>query len=528
MAERIVSEFRGTGGVAVTPHRAATAAAIDVLVAGGNAVDAAIAANATLGMVYPTTCGIGGDLFALVHTPGMERPAVLNASGRGGSGLDAAALRAAGHESFPLREPASITVPGCVDGWVALAGRFGTRPLGDLLDPVIGLGRNGFEVSVEFASDLARVHDLITGQPSAEALYPGGSPPPAGSTITRPDLAGTLEGIAADGRSAFYGGRVGEAIAAATGGVLTADDLAGNAPDWVEPIGATVFGLTGWTVPPNSQGYLTIAALMLIEALDPPRDPEDPALHHAVIEAYRAVAWERDDLVTDPDRAPLPPEELLDPDRILARVADIEPDSVATWPRPRPVPGGTAYLCVVDRDDMAVSLIQSNFWGIGSGIAAGDTGVFLHNRGAGFCLIPGHPNEAALGRRPLHTLSPTLWTDGGRAAMTLGTRGGHQQPQYLAQMATALLHLGLDPGAAQSLPRWHTDQGGTAAGSSVVVEARTPPAVVEGLTARGHAVERGPDHPQGWGPVSVITLSPDGTRTAAADPRVTAATAQGA
>jgi gamma-glutamyltranspeptidase/glutathione hydrolase len=526
--ERAVSEHHGPGGVAVTPDELATTAATDVLRAGGNAVDAAIAANATLGMVYPTTCGIGGDLLAIVHAPGMDRPAVLNASGRGGSGLDAAALRAAGHTTVPLREPSSVTVPGCVDGWVALLGRFGTRTLADLLGPVIALGTDGFRVGVEFADDLARIRKLIAGQPSADAMYPGGEPPAAGATLTRPDLARTLSAIAASGRSAFYEGPVAAAISAATRGVLTPEDLAANASDWVEPIGATVFGLTGWTVPPNSQGYLTLAALMLVEALDPPRDPDDPALHHTVIEAYRAVAWERDDLVADPGRAPLTPDALLDPERILNRVSHIDPRRVASWPDPRPAPGGTAYLCVVDADDMAVSLIQSNFSGIGSGIGAGDTGVFLHNRGAGFNLEPGHPNEAAPGRRPLHTLSPTLWTDHGRAAMTLGTRGGHQQPQYLSQAAAALLHLGLDPAATQALPRWHADQAGDVAGSSLLVEARMPDAVVDGLEARGHRVERGPDRPQGWGPVSMIVLDPDGGRRAAADPRVTTATAQGA
>jgi gamma-glutamyltranspeptidase/glutathione hydrolase len=175
---------------------------------------------------------------------------------------------------------------------------------------------------------------------------------------------------------------------------------------------------------------------------------------------------------------------------------------------------------------MAVSAIQSNFTGIGSGISAGATGVFLHNRGGGFSLVPGHPNEAAPGKRPLHTLSPTLWTRGDRAAMVLGTRGGHQQPQYLAQMVALLLHADLQPAAAQALPRWHADGPGPTA-STVTVEARMPETVVEGLQHRGHLVEMGPDRPQGWGPVSMIMIDPDGGRLAAADPRVTSALAAG-
>ena len=522
----MVSTHTTTGAIAVTPHHLATGAAVEVMAGGGNAADAIVAANAVLGMVLPTTCGIGGDLFAIVHRPGDDRPDVLNASGRGGSGLDAAGLRDRGHTTMPLREPDSITVPGCVDGWVALLRRHGTRPLGDLLAPAIRLGTDSFEVSVELASDLARIETLIADQPSARALYPGGSPPHAGDRIRRQDLAATLEGVAARGRDAFCRGPVAEAIVEAAAGILSADDLAGNTPDWVEPIGIDVFGLRGWTVPPNSQGYLTLAAAALIEAIDPPRDPEDPAFHHAVIEAYRAVAWERDDLVADPRFAPMEPHDLLARERILDRLPSIDHDMVALWPAPGEAPGGTAYFCAIDAEGMAVSAIQSNFTGIGSGISAGTTGVFLHNRGGGFSLVPGHPNEAATGKRPLHTLSPTLWTREHRVAMMLGTRGGHQQPQYLAQMVTLLLHAGLEPAEAQAFPRWHADGPGPR-GSSLTVESRMPAAVVEGLEHRGHSVDLGPDHPQGWGPVSVITVDDEGRRVGAGDPRVTSATAAG-
>jgi gamma-glutamyltranspeptidase/glutathione hydrolase len=523
---RPVSTYAGHGAVAVTPHHLATAAAVEVMHGGGNAVDGMIAANAVLGMVLPTTCGIGGDLFAIVHRPGEDRPEVLNASGRGGSGLDATRLRDAGHATMPLRDPSSITVPGCVDGWEALLDRHGTRTLDQLLVPAIRLGRDGFPVSVELASDLVRIAPMIQGQLSADALYPDGSAPEPAQRLRRNDLAGTLEGIATGGRDAFYRGPVADAISQATSGVLQPEDLAANRPDWVEPIGAGVFGLQAWTVPPNSQGYLALAAVMLIEALDPPADPRNPAFHHAVIEAYRAVAWERDDQVADPRFVPTPLEQLLDPERILTRLESIDPDTVAIWPPPGEAPGGTAYFCAVDANGMAVSMIQSNFTGIGSGISAGRTGVFLHNRGGGFSLATGHPNEAAPGKRPLHTLSPTLWTRGDRAALVLGTRGGHQQPQYLAQMAALLLHTGLSPAEAEMSPRWHAE--GAGAGASVItVEGRMPGDVVDGLRVRGHAVEKGLDFPQGWGPVSVITIAEDGARVGAADPRVTSASAQG-
>jgi len=493
---------------------------------GGNAADAVIAADAVLGMVLPTTCGIGGDLFAIVHRPGMDRPEVLNASGRGGSGLSADRLRSLGAD-MPYRAPETVTVPGCVDGWVALLDRHGSRPLADLLAPAIGFGIDGFPVSPEFARDLVTIEPMVRGQESAEALYPQGTPPAEGATLRRPDLAATLQGIAASGRDAFYSGAVAAQIAAATGGVLTTDDLAGNQPDWVEPAGATVFGLDAWTLPPNSQGYLTIAAAMLLEGLDIPADPDDPRFHHAVIESYRAVAWERDDLIADARFAPMSANELLDPKRLLPRRDRIDPKRAARWPQSRPVPGGTAYFCAVDGDGMAVSCIQSNFAGIGSGLAAGTTGVFLHNRGAGFNLIPGHPNEAAPGKRPLHTLSPTLWTRQGRPALVLGTRGGHQQPQYLIQIAALLNLVGLDPAAAQQVPRWSADAIDGEA-SAVDVESRMSDTVVAGLRQRGHQVKTGPAWAVGWGPVSIVAIDGEGTRRAAADPRVSTASAAGA
>jgi gamma-glutamyltranspeptidase/glutathione hydrolase len=520
---RPVSAVTARGGVAVTPHALATQAAIDVLLSGGNAADAAIAANATLGTVLPTTCGIGGDLFALVHGPGMGAPEALNASGRGGSGLDAAELRAAGHVAIPPRSVSSITAPGCVDGWEALAERHGTRPLGILLADAISHAERGFEVSLELADDLERIAPIVGAAPSAPELYPDDRPPRAGTELTRPGYAAVLAAIAEHGRVAFYEGRVADAIVRATEGRLTAPDLARRQADWVAAIGLDVFGHTLWTTPPNSQGYLTAAATWLLEHFAMGDDPGHPAFHHAVVESYRAVAWERNALVADPDHLPLTVERLLDPNRFASRLDAMSHDRVAAWPAPGRSPGGTAYLCVVDAAGMAVSLIQSNFTGIGSGISAGDTGVWLHNRGAGFSLEPGHPNEAHPGKRPLHTLSPTLWTRGGSASLVLGTRGGHQQPQYLLQVA-ALLHLArLEPAEVQSEARWHIDAAGDGGASVLLTEARMPEVVVVGLTRRGHAVSRGPAWSPGWGPVSVIAIAPDGTRRAAADPRASTA-----
>ena len=495
--------------------------------AGGSAADGVIAANAVLGMVLPSTCGIGGDLFALVHRTGMARPEVLNASGRGGSGLSAAALRDAGHVRMPTYGAPTISVPGCVDGWEALQARHGHLDLTEVLKDAITLGEEGFEVSVEFADSLARLADSLRGQSSAAALYPSRKPPAPGETLKRRDLASTLRQIAAGGRAAFYEGEVATSIAAATKGILTIDDLSANTVDWVDPIGIDVFGLTGWTIPPNSQGYITLAAAWAFERLGESADHTDPAFHHALIEAYRAFAWERNDVVADPDHVPWKLEEYLAPDRLERRLEVLRPDAVADWPEPTPGPAGTAYFCAIDADGMTVSCIQSNYFGIGSRISAGTTGVFLHNRAAGFSVIEGHPNEAAPGKRPLHTLSPTLWTRDIEPALVLGTRGGDQQPQYLLQMAAAMLHADLDPAQAQGQPRWSISNGGSGSGSVVSVESGMPERVVSGLGAAGHTVTPGPALTPGWGPVSVIAIDTTGVRTAAADPRITTAVADG-
>ncbi len=515
----------GAGAVAVTPHHLSAAAALEILAAGGNAADAVIAANAVQGVVAPETCGIGGDLFALVWRPGEGRPLALNASGRAGSGVSATRLRDAGHTGVPLHGAASVTVPGCVDGWDALAARCGALPLAAALRPAITIAAEGFPASPELAAALAAAHGDLADVQSAASLYPGRTAPEPGDVLIRADLAGTLAAIAADGRDAFYAGAAGEGVAAATGGEVTRADLDRDQADWIEPLGAPALGRTGWTIPPNSQGWLTLAASWLLERLDPPPDPGDPAWAHAQIEAYRAVAWERDDMVADPEHLAVPPDRLVDPDRLAARLPHLRPDAVATWPAPGPAPGGTAYMCVVDATGMAVSLIQSNFHGLGSRRGAGKSGVLLHNRGAGFCLVPGHPNELAPGKRPLHTLSPTLWTREGSLDLVLGTRGGHQQPQYLVQLAAAIFRLGDDPGAAQSRPRWSTASFGAGAPSRVEFEDRVPSRVTDGLRKRGHDVQLAGPWMGGWGPISVIAVAADGTRHGAADPRVTTAAA---
>ncbi len=491
--------------------------------AGGNAVDAAVAVNAVVGVVRPTDCGVGGDLFALIHRPGDEAPAVLNASGRAGSGASAQSLREAGFDDMPIDHPAAVTVPGCVDGWITLLDRFGSLSLDAVLGPAIRFATDGFPISVEMADNLAALSDVIADQPSGFELYPGGRPPAEGEMLARPALAGTLRSIASQGRDGFYAREVGAAIEAATDGWIRAEDLDANAPEWVQPARLDVLGETAWTIPPNSQGYITLATLAIFEQLGAPHDFADPDYHHLLIEAYRAAAWDRELHLADPDAMTVSTDDLLHPLRLEERASAIT-SRAGAWPAPDPLPGGTAYMCTLDAAGMGVSLMQSNFYGIGSGLSAGSTGVWLHNRGAGFSLQPGHPNELSPGKRPAHTLAPSLWTRDGALTMLLGSRGGDLQPQLVAQLAADLLYLGMDPAQAQAMPRWALDFFGPGVASAPALEDTMPAAVIEGLAARGHDVTTVPAQ-RAWGPVSVIRTAGDGIHHAAADPRISTAAA---
>jgi gamma-glutamyltranspeptidase / glutathione hydrolase len=510
-------EVHGFGGVVVTPHVLSTQAGINALNRGGSAVDAAIAANAVQGVVAPETCGIGGDLFALVHDAGGVT--ALNASGRAGSKVSATALRDEGLTSIPQHHPAGVTVPGCVAGWFELAERYGR--LSVKRQP--GLGHRSGPRRLPSLHRIQRSHPPHGRVPPWECRWRPASPrrttPASRGTGTTPEPGCSLERIAAEGPTAFYTGDIAASICDAVGGLITPEDVAGYTADWVQPLAAEVFGVKGWTIPPNSQGYLTLATLKIFESLTPTMDPDDPLWTHLLVESYRAVAAERDDLVADQAYAPMGPDELLDPERLMVLAGRISMDSVSAQPGPADKPPGTMYLCTVDKEGMGVSLIQSNFRGIGSGIGPGRSGFVLHDRGAGFDLRPGHPNELGPGKRPLHTLSPSLWTMGDRLRTVLGTRGGHQQPQFVSQMAALLFGAGHSPGQAQSHPRWNISW--PASGTTALdVESTTPNAVIEGLTGKGHAVEAHGALESGWGPVSVIDVNEHGLRAGAPDPRV--------
>ena len=507
-----------------TADHLATQAGLAALVQGGNAVDAAIAANAAIAVTGPHLCGMGGDLFALVVQPGGQVHC-LNSSGRAGSGASAAALRADGHTAMPFRHDIrSVTVPGCVDGWVALHQRFGTLPLASVLAPAIALAEGGFPASpllVGAASVLddagrANLHEL-----AGQARRPG-------ARVRRPGVGRALRAVAVGGRDAFYLGEFGDGLQALGDGWFTAADLAHSQADWVPPLRTSAWGHDLWTVPPNSQGYLTIGAAALVSAhLDLPPDPDDERWAHLLVEAATAAGHDRPGVLHEhADGAALLT-------AIAGRSAMVDPDTASR----RPVPGAdgdTTYLCTADAGGMAVSLIQSNASGFGSWLAEPATGINLHNRGLGFSLADSHPAELRPQARPPHTLSPAAATRAGRPAAVFGTMGGDGQPQILLQVAARLFLHQQSPAQAIHAGRWVLrgpvtgfDTWTSPSGQVLQVEGHAPADWAEALTARGHAVQPVAPYDSAFGHAHAIIRDEEGCWAGAADPRARVASAAG-
>lgn len=482
---------------------------------GGNAVDAAIAANAAIAVTAPHLCGLGGDLFALVRIDGDV--VGLNASGRAGSGAAdaAAALRAEHHQSVPFRHDVrAVTVPGCVDGWVALHDRFGELELAELLAPAIRLAAHGFPASPLLVGSLALLDDA--GRAALDELVAQASRP--GALLRRPGVALALHAIADGGRSAFYEGPFGEGLIELGAGLFSAADLAAVQADWVEPLTASAFGVDLSTIGPNTQGYLILGTCRLAERVGLPDDPDDPRWPHVLIEAATAAGHDRPRVLH---------EHAVGADLLAAvdgRAGQV--DLVrASMRAGLSADGDTTYLCTADGAGLAVSLIQSNASGFGSWLVEPTTGINLHNRGLGFSLEEGHPAELAPGRRPPHTLSPALATRDGELVAVLGAMGGDGQPQIVSQIAARLLRHGQDAAAAVHAPRWVLrgpatgfDTWTSDVAPTVVVEGHAPTDWRTGLMDRGHLVDVAPPWDSTFGHAHAITAD-GGVLTAAADPR---------
>ena len=526
------STIRAPRHMVASADQLATSAGMEMWALGGNAVDAAIACNAAIAVTGPHMCGMGGDLFALVHidsTDGRSDTFALNASGRAGSGADPDALRAEGRTDMPFKlDVRSVTVPGCVDGWMALHDRFGSLPLDVLLGPARRLAADGFPASPLLVGSLRRL-DALSRSNLAELASQATS---TGAVVRRPGAALVLAGLAVSGRSGFYGGAFGEGLLELGNGLFVESDLATDQADWVAPLTGSAFGVDLHTIGPNSQGYLTVGAAMLTERLDLPDDPDDERWAHLLVEAATAAGFDR------PDRL----HERADGASLLASIADriglvgLERSSGRTAP---PLEGDTTYLCTAgfgaDGVRMGVSLIQSNASGFGSHLVEPNTGINLHNRGLGFNLIPGHPAEFGPNRRPPHTLSPALATRAGRLAAVFGTMGGDAQPQILLQILTRLFHHGQSPAVAINAGRWALDGPLTGfdtwtgtGGPSIGVEGHAPDGWVERLSLRGHRATSQPAWDSAFGHAHAIVVEPNGMLAGAADPRAVVGSAAGA
>jgi len=496
----------GANGAAATAHPTATMIAIDMLRAGGSAVDAAIAANIALGFLEPIACGIGGDAFCMLWDPKLGKVVGLNGSGRSPATLSLEEHRRRARNGLIRSHGAvSVSVPGAVDAWRVLHERYGRLPWAALFAPTIALAEAGVPVAQTVAFYL-RVARAIFTHPDAgieetenfmKVWAPTGRTPAEGELFANPALARTLRLIAEGGGRAYYEGEIAETIgrySARIGGWLSAADLAAHQSEWVEPRSSSYRGVDVWSLPPNTQGLSTLQILNILENFDMAAMgfQSTASLHHQ-IEAKRLAFEDRARYFADPHFAELPIDWLISKDYAAERAKLIRPDRLLETVHPGQAPsqGDTTYLCAADADGMMVSLIQSNFRLMGSGLAPDGLGFMLQNRGELFHLADGHPNVYAPGKRPFQTIIPGFATVGDAPWLAFGVMGGDMQPQGQAQIIQSLVDHGLDITAAGDAPRWRHDgssepTGEAARGNGVVhLENGVPAATRQGLADLG-------------------------------------------
>ena len=506
------STVHALNGMAATSHPLASLTAIDTLKAGGNAVDAALAAAFVLGLAEPQMTGIGGDCFVLLKPGGSEDVLALNGSGRAPAGLSAARLRAEGHGKMPLHGVHSITLPGAIDAFCRLHADHGSMALDHILAPAIGHAEDGVPVAPRTAFDWADDLPVLQGR-AREIFTFNGRGPRVGEVFRNPGQAEVLRRIARDGRKGFYEGEVAEDMIAslrALGGSHTLDDLAATACDYTKPVAGAYGDLELLEHPPNGQGATAILILNILKRLDLKSLAPFGALRaHLEAEAAKLAHDARNRFIADP--APRI-DHMLSQDTAdrLARL--INPARAMPDPAPltEAIHRDTVYLTVVDRDRMAISLIYSIFWGFGSGLASTRFGINFQNRGAGFTLTQGHPNEAAGGKRPMHTIIPGMIRRAGRVIMPFGVMGGAYQPTGHARFVTNIADYGLDVQAAMDGPRSFSGPEG------MEVERGYTDATRAALAQMGHAVSI-PATPLGG--AQAIVIGEDGVLTGGSDPR---------
>jgi gamma-glutamyltranspeptidase/glutathione hydrolase len=488
-------------GIIATSQPLASAAGLQVLQAGGNAIDAAVTAAAVLAVVEPTMNGLGGDLFAIVYDAKTKTVRGLNASGRAPAAATLEEFRRRNLDSIPYRGELSISVPGVVDGWHELLSRHGTIALSRALEPAIRYARDGFGVAEIIAQQWKDAEPVLARDATASSIYlVNGRAPAAGDVFRNPKLAATLETIAKGGRDAFYKGPIAEAIGAdmkRRNALLAASDLAAHRSDWVDPISTTYRGYQVLELPPNTQGAVALEMLNILEGFDLKSMAHNSAEYlHLLVEAKRIAFEDRDAWLADYDA--VPPEALkrmISKEYAAERRKEIDPARAAREYKPLAIASGssavehhpeargdTIYLTAADGQGNVVSLIQSIFENFGSGVVAGDTGIMLHNRGSLLSLTPGHPNVLAPNKRPFHTLVPAMVLRDERPWFSFGVMGGDMQPQGHVQVLLNLIDFGMNVQEAGEAARFRHSAAGLALESAISPEARF------GLLTRGHQV----------------------------------------
>tara|TARA_B100001123_G_scaffold443341_1_gene589211 strand:- start:5207 stop:6661 length:1455 start_codon:yes stop_codon:yes gene_type:complete len=474
--------------------------------------------------------GVGGDAFAIFYDGASGDISAMNASGRAGALAKPAFFAAPDRDHIPATGALAVTVPGAVAGWIDAHERFGSKPFAELLEPAIHYARDGFPVSTRLRSDIEEQGGILNE--AAQALYkPGGSPPPAGALLKNVPLASTLETIAREGKQGFYKGEIAQRLSAfleSEGGYLRAGDFASHESTWVEPLRGDYLGHTFLAMPPNSQGIAQLALMGMSKA-----HPIESLGHntteyiHTLIELKKLAFADRGRWVADPEHADIPVKELLDPTYLNERATLVDANRAAEEVAPGfgheqtssdgqgDDSGDTVFLTAVDQFGNAVSWIQSNFSFFGSGLLEPETGILLHNRGSGFTLDPGHPNQVAPRKRPYHTLTPLMALRDGRFAFTLGTPGGDGQTQSLLQITHNMLVFGMTPQQAIEAPRFRSWDG-----LNVSIENRVSADVFAELQALGHDILLVDGWTLTFGGAQMVHFDEsNGTLTAASDPR---------
>ncbi|WP_242155733.1 gamma-glutamyltransferase [Aestuariivivens sediminis] len=494
------SEVMAQNGMVATSHPLATQVGLDILKQGGNAIDAAIAANATLGLMEPTGCGIGGDLFVILWDAKTKKLYGLNASGRSPKGLTLQYFEDRGMSKIPSTGPLPVSVPGAVDGWFELHEKFGTLPMTAILQPAINYAENGFPMTelIGFYFNLGVSRYLEAGFPNIKDNYmPNGKIPQIGELFYNTYLANTYREIAKNGRDAFYKGKIAKVITdfiQDQGGFLTMEDLSDHQSEWIEPVSINYRGYDVWELPPNGQGIAALQMLQILEGYDFSTIEFGSAEHlHVFTEAKKLAFEDRAKYYADMDFAKVPVETLISDDyadkrrqRITDRASKYDAGEISA--------GETIYLTTADKEGNMVSFIQSNYRGMGSGMAPPKLGFMLQNRGELFNLKRGYNNTYAPGKRPFHTIIPAFITKDGEPFLSFGVMGGDFQPQGHTQIVMNIIDFGMNVQEAGDAPRWNhsgssTPTGNVADGKGEIhVESRIPYQTIRALMFKGHKV----------------------------------------